>query len=505
MTRMRAARRGTIALGSVLAAAVAATIASTNQTGPSAASSVPGDIEWRPCDADLSAQCGTLEVPLDWSDPGGETIELALTRRPAEDPDQRIGALVLNFGGPGSPGALLVQHAHQTLTELFSEDIRERFDLVGFDPRGVGNSHPIRCSQELLDQLPDPILKSQRDFDQLVAYNERLRADCRARNGPLADHVDTLSVVHDLDAIRAALGEQTLTYYGLSYGTHIGQQYAEEYPDRVRALALDSNVDHSLDTQRWVETKAEMLQAAFDEFVSWCEADRRCPLAGADVRGVWHDLLDQADRGRLPGRFDSYDLVQAVFNCAYGPEWSELAGFLQALNAGGPQPDAPCLGEDEPPPVEVVDPLALSIVNFCSDYALPVEDYREWRSLVTRAGREYAPDVRVNPNAVQRIAHCLGQDTDIPNPQHELDVSGTAPLLLGNSLYDPVTGHNLAVNADRQMGEHSVLLTYEGGGHGVYGSFSDSDCVTEIFDDYLINTQLPPPGTRCPAVPYEPS
>src|SRR5690606_11889323 len=153
-----------------------------------------------------------------------------------------IGSIVINTGGHGGTGVDAVLQNWLG----FSPELTSRFDVVGFDPRGVGRSHPILCSFELAAQAPDPLeIDGPAEFAALLAYDERYRQDCRARTGPLFDHVDTGSVVRDLDAIRAALGERKLTYYGVSYGTLIGQLYAERYPGRIRALALDSNMDHS--------------------------------------------------------------------------------------------------------------------------------------------------------------------------------------------------------------------------------------------------------------------
>ncbi|GAA3838540.1 alpha/beta fold hydrolase [Streptomyces phyllanthi] len=133
---------------------------------------------------------------------------------------------------------------------LFSPEVRRRFDIVSFNPRGVGGSNPVACSGALLAERPSPELKRQADFDATVAYNRRLRADCRARTGPVFNHLDTAQTVRDLDALRAALGERKLTFHGSSYGTLLGAQYAETYPRRVRAMVLESVMDHSVPTTR---------------------------------------------------------------------------------------------------------------------------------------------------------------------------------------------------------------------------------------------------------------
>ncbi|MCZ9343057.1 alpha/beta hydrolase, partial [Streptomyces sp. TRM76130] len=142
--------------------------------------------------------------------------------------------------------------------------------------------------------------EDQADFEATLAYNARLRADCRARTGPVFDHLDTAQTVRDLDALRAALGERTLTFHGSSYGTLLGAQYAETYPRRVRAMVLESVMDHSVpNTRAFLRAQAVAAQDSFEEFVRWCDGATRCALHGRDVRAVWRDLLARAGRGEL--------------------------------------------------------------------------------------------------------------------------------------------------------------------------------------------------------------
>ncbi|XVQ86142.1 alpha/beta hydrolase [Microbispora siamensis] len=492
---MRARARLTVVVSSLIAALlplspVAAGTAEQGRGGPTPS------VTWTPCSEDPTADCGTLAVPIDWARPRGATIGLALVRRKATDPAARVGSLVINPGGPGGSGVDAVLGNRLP----FSAEITRRFDLVGFDPRGVARSHPVICSTALAYQAPDPLsLRSQADFTALVAYNQRLREDCRARTGPLFDHVDTLSVVRDLDAIRAALGEDMLTYYGVSYGTLIGQLYAERFPGRVRALALDSNMDHSLGTGAFLDTETATVQDSFDEFVSWCDRTESCALHGKDVRALWAGLIVLADRGELPFPGDPSislnraSLLSLVFSAFYGPAWSQLADLLVALDTGT-RPSVSSLVEPRRQEDEVVENPAQV---FCEDYLVPVRDFREYAAHLDRAAR-IAPDMRISPLAISMIAACLGQPTPIPNPQHQLRVVPNAQVLLGNAVHDPATPYSWAASTARQIGRAGVLLTYEGWGHGIYGR---GDCTTGAFDRYLVSRTLPARGTRCPAVP----
>lgn len=459
----------------------------------------PPGIDWRPCeepDAPADAECGTLRVPVDWSRPWGETIELALARRPATDPAARLGSLVINPGGPGGSGVDTVLYRDGR----FSGELRRQFDLVGFDPRGVGRSSPVLCSSELSLSEPPYLLTSQADFDAMVEFNRRLADDCREHTGPVFDHVDTLSVVDDLDAIRAALGDQRLTYLGISYGTLIGQQYAQRYPHRVRAVALDSVMDHSLGTRQFMVTETESLQASFDMFVDWCDRSPECALHGLDVREVWAEVLARADRGELPDPTDpdrtwpASAVIELAFGSFYGPDWHVLAELLAVFHAGG----APQFSVDEQEPPELVANPFRAV--FCQDWELPLRDYRAYERQLRRLS-SIAPDVRYSPLGISPPIACLGWPDEAVNPQQRLRVPPGPRLLLGNSLADPATGYNWAVSVERQLGRSGVLLTYEGAGHAVYGR---SDCVTDVFDAYLVRGELPARGTRCPAVDPEP-
>ncbi|MGW9350590.1 alpha/beta fold hydrolase [Nocardiopsis flavescens] len=481
-------------------------------------------IDWGACEEEVAgAECGTLAVPLDWDDPDGEAIDLALARIPAGDPEARIGSLVINPGGPGGSGVDFALYA----TEVFSPEVLARFDIVGFDPRGVGRSNPVVCSLDVLQDDPGPLFENRAALDARAAYNEVLRQDCRENTGPLYDHVDSLSVVHDIDAIRAAVGDERLTFFGVSYGTLMGQQYAQAYPDRVRAIVLDSVMDHDLDTREYLSTQAEAAQDVFDAFVAWCEGSTQCALSGQDPRALWTDLLKRADAGELvvpeipedPWVVTAEDLIGMAFSSGYGPDWHDFASTLAWLDdpegvefpegAGFPEEESGPLGPqdaaaaggsaqaDEGSADQLV-PYAYPAV-LCNDYALPVRGYGDWSALMRGNQRQVAPDVRYGMLAVDDVASCLGHE-EVRNPQAPADASGSEPLLVINSLHDPATGYNWAVNLAEQLGDDGVLVTYEGTGHAVYGR---TECTTEVVDEYLVHERLPAEGTRCAAAPVD--
>ncbi|WP_172387014.1 alpha/beta hydrolase [Streptomyces sp. MNP-20] len=482
----RIAARGTaMAVGAAIAVSGLAAAPAVHAS-PSAA----GGLRWEPCEAPAQpgAECAALSVPVDWAHPDGPRLDLAVARRKATGPGAHVGSMVFGPGGPGDSGVDRVVRG----ISRFSPEVRRRFDIVSFDPRGVGGSSPVTCSGDLLAQRPSPELKSQADFDATMAYNRRLRADCRARTGPVFDHLDTTQTVRDLDALRVALGERKLTFHGSSYGTLLGAQYAETYPRRVRAMVLESVMDHSVPTARaFLHAEAATAEDSFQEFVKWCDAAADCALRGRDVRAVWQGLLARAGRGELedpakPGTpLSSSDLVNKIaFRKFYQADFAGLATAIAGMDASKPLPASPTSTAPLPPATPV----------FCSDWRLPLRDYQEYASLVAMTNTT-APDLpHLLP--IQMALACLGTPT--ANPQHRLDTHGAPPILVSNALHDPATGYPWAVSVARQLGRSGVLLTYEGHGHG---SVTSGPCMENAVDSYLTDLAVPPRGTSCPALP----
>lgn len=437
-------------------------------SGATVAAPATTPLDWHACGTDGGAECATLTVPVDWDRPDGPTLGLAVARRTATDPAHRIGTLVFGPGGPWDSGVSRVADDPGRFGTVAG-----RFDVVSFDPRGSHGSEAVSCDPALVAAAPEPVLTSQADFDATVAYNRELWADCRRRTGPLWDHADTLSSVRDLEALRAALGERQITYHGSSYGTLLGQEYAERYPGRVRAMLLESVVDHSSrSTGEFLTGQAWAMQDAFDAFAAWCDADTSCALRGRDVRTVWKNALDSDKSGILP-----FDLVAAAYKMTKDVQYASLATYLAVLDAGGPGQKAPAL--------DVVIPA------FCADWSIPVRDYREYAALL-REARAVAPDVHF-PVQVLALTQCLGWQR-VTNPQHATTARTRTPLLLINSRHDPATGWNWARGVERQLGRDGVLVTYEGAGHG---SYSRNDCIHQTADAYLTTLTVPPKEKVC--------
>jgi pimeloyl-ACP methyl ester carboxylesterase len=482
---------------------------SSNEASSNEVTARVAPVDWKPC-TDLppnvpAVDCATVTVPIDWSTPHGATTGIALARQKATDPAARVGSVLVDPGGPGGSGVDWVKFG-----QVLSPEVHRRFDVVGFDPRGVGGSHPVLCDLDIEMEAVPPVPRNQAEFEQLAAHNKALGDSCRKLTGPLFDFLDTASVARDMDAIRAALGESKLNYYGVSYGTLMGQQYAELFPRRIRTMVIDSNMDHSLRTTwQFMQTEATAAQENFDQFVAWCDRTSGCALHGRDVRKVFADLYARAGRGELtlPGtdfKLEQFWLLSITNGMFYGPDWQFLADLLNELVTGQPNPAvnqrvstllAPVrAGHGEPVP----DPFA---AVFCQDWRLPVHNFVEleaYRLALTLI----APDMKLSPLGWGATTACIGWPAKVRNPQHRLEVADGPQILMLNSRYDPATPYQWATNAARQM--EPVLLTYDGWGHGSY--FKGSACVIGATDTYLITGRAPRQGSHCPAVepPLEP-
>jgi pimeloyl-ACP methyl ester carboxylesterase len=462
-------------------------VAAAGITGSSVASAESTlSLNWHPCPENPAVECAQLTVPLDWSRPRGELIDIAVARRATASPEQRIGSLVLLPGGPGGSGV------NTLLAKVpVSAQLAARFDIVSFDPRGTNRSHPVMCDANLLNALPNVIPDTGATLAGVQEYSRRLGESCRQHTGALIDHVDSVSTARDIDALRAALGERKISLYGASYGTLAGAMYAEQFPSRVRTLLLDSVFDHSLGVRRFLDTQARTGEDSFTEFANWCAGDSRCALHGRDVGQIFDDLYAKAVRGQLhePGDpttlISPMDLVSGTITYFYRPTWALAALRLQAL-------------ADQPPSATALSTSELAefpIASFCADHRIDIASESEWLALWERQNRN-APHLRMH-FAWQVVALCAAWPAAVGNPQHRLNIHRTPPILIANSLHDPATGYEWATNVASQI-PGSVLLTHDGWGHGVVNS--RNECASRIADQYFIDLAVPPRDTHCPAV-----
>lgn len=410
-------------------------------------------------------------MPIDYAHPSTGTIDVAVARTKATGRKQ--GTLVFMPGGPGDSGVNRLLGGN-----VVPPAVAERFDVVSFDPRGTNRSHPVLCDANLLAHLPNIIPDSGAQLADVQNYARDLGNSCRENTGPLIDHVDNVSVARDIDSIRAALGERRITLYGRSYGTLAGQMYAENFPQRVRGLVLDSVFDHSLPVSTFLAQQAAASEDSFVEFEKWCAADTTCVLHGQDVGQVYGDLYAKSLNGELS--LPPISLAQNVIQYLYGPDWPALANRLKDLSA----PTARAAAATAPNPVAA----------FCGDNRIPISSQDQWLSL-WRKQSAATPTLRTH-FAWPILALCSAWPANTPNPQHRTDVDHRVPpVLVMNAVHDPATNYEWAKSVNRQI-DRSVLLTYDGWGHGVTNR---TDCTKAVFTNYVVNGKTPRPGTHCAA------
>ncbi|MCO6009099.1 alpha/beta hydrolase [Actinoallomurus purpureus] len=456
----------------------------------------PASLSWHDCGGTQKSDCTTIKVPVDWAKPKGTTFDLAVGRLPALDPKHRIGVLLVNPGGPGVSGI-----DYYMTGGFFKDDnvLRQRFDIVSWDPRGVERSHPVQCSQDLLGKAPTDFPNSAAAYKSLLAYNAELGADCRAHTGPLFDHVDTVSTIRDMDAIRAALGERKLSYLGGSYGTQIGQQYAERFPGRVRAMTIDSNMDHSITSAyRYLETATRDFESSFNAFADWCARTSGCALHGKDVRALWDGLYAKAEKGTLTdpangAKIDANALRDVAFSPMYRPgeRWAALATRLAALANGNPT--ARTLASPARPAHADLGENSYQAI-WCQDWKWQVSGYSELQRY-RKSLAKIAPHTRMS-QFWSDITSCLGWPSKVTNPQHRLSVRTSTPILVTASKYDVATPHVWSTAVAKQI-PSARLLQYDGVGHGDY---RNSPCAKGYIETYLTALKVPPAGTHCAAV-----
>ncbi|MEU0878564.1 alpha/beta hydrolase [Lentzea sp. NPDC005914] len=426
-------------------------------------------IAWAPCADNPEGECGTLSVPLDWSKPLGPRIDVAVARHKASDPARRVGVLMVDPGGPGGSAAEFA------LSRLYSPEIRARFDIVGLDSRGTGNSLAIRCA-DLMTDPPSSYPADEAGFTTLLRYNQGVLGKCRERSGPIFDHADSGAVVQDMDAVRRALGERKISYLGLSYGTVFGQQYAEKFGGRLRAMVLDSVVDHSVDARRFMGDRAAAVDDSFIEFAKWCDRTDSCVLHGQDVYTAWEAALIRAD-GEPSGRQGLIDLMYLALR---GPDWPWAANLVAGT------PGARAL--DFEPNYESV-----RLTSVCQDFSLRIRNFAEYSRLRAEELRR-SPIMRGSLIGHDEATACVGVPGPPRNAPHRLDIRDAPKILVLSARHDPTTPYSWAVNVHRQAPRNTALLTYEGWGHVAYPR---SACTRGGVDAYLLDLTVP--AGSCPA------
>ncbi|GAA2630864.1 alpha/beta hydrolase [Streptomyces vastus] len=481
-------------------------------------------IDWADCeDAGMGVpedlQCGKVTVPLDYAKPDGATLDIAMARFRATGESR--GSVLLNFGGPGVSGVSEVTAGGDDFMGLTNG-----YDVVTFDPRGVGRSSPVSCGDGIeppADPTDDPTEDSEPDSDNPQAALKLLRkaADaCAKHSGPVLPHIGTVNVSRDLDIMRDALGDKKLNYLGFSYGTRLGAVYAAQFPDRTGRLVLDGVDTLTEPLSEQVLANTEGMQTALDDFLTWCTEDISCAF-GQDPRTAREQMVDlvrSLDENPLPTEFGApfsgQDLAGALGQALYSKElWPALSqalrsliedgdarGLLRFTGGGIAAPRNGGLVDEADIPMDNLQ-AALIAVNCADDPDRPTAA-RITRNLDRlRAEYEEASPVFGRYRLTQ-VLMCYGRPKGTDYIREDVRDVDTPKMLLVGTRGDPATPYRWTVETAKRLGPSAVVLDNKGEGHTGYGS---SKCVHEKVDDFLLYGSLADAGSSCGAEERPPS
>jgi pimeloyl-ACP methyl ester carboxylesterase len=477
-------------------------------------------LTWTKCETYF--ECSWLIVPADYPDPAGNRFALPVVKLAASDPGQKIGSLVLNPGGPGGSG---VDYVLSARTGEFTQNVLNRFDIVGFDPRGVGSSMPsLRCmSGPQLDRYFQaggfPVGSAQ--LSGLISEGKLYASQCVKNAKALLPYVGTVSTAKDMDVLRAALGESKLTFLGKSYGTYLGAAYASQFPAKVRALVLDGAITPRLSGTQLDIAQAQGFEQAFGQYVSWCAGQRGCPFgrgssATASALPKIEALLAKATKGPLTNTLGDGQqatasmLLEGISAALYSKQdWPYLSSALTRA-----------MGGDGTTLVEFANSLLERNTNgtysnlsdvfmsvSCLDRAWP-KSIADWQEASNQASKEAPlfgamevwgslPCAYWPVAATPAVPSSAGSSSGSSKASSGSSASGSsaAPVLVVGDLHDPATPYSWAQALAKDL-PGGVLLGWDGEGHTSY--MEGSTCVNNAVDNYLISLKPPKSGTVCP-------
>jgi pimeloyl-ACP methyl ester carboxylesterase len=460
-------------------------------------------LAWRDCESASGApgfQCARLTVPVDYADPTGATTYLQLTRLPASGPGDRVGSLVVNPGGPGASGVEYAGYASAVL----SQTVTARYDVVGFDPRGVGASDPVTC---LTDKQTDAFLAAdaspdtQAERDRLIALSRALARRCAERDPQLVAHMGTVDVARDLDVLRAALGDDRLHYLGKSYGTFLGAVYAEFFPGRVGRFVLDGALDPRSTTEQVNLGQAAGFELALGAFLDDCLGTTTCPVSGdpRTARDQLDGFLADVDAQPLPTgtprrltqALAVLGIVFALYDETYWPQ-------LRAALASGLTGDGSAL-------LMLADAYAERLPS--GRYRTNANDAIYAVNCLDRPSPQGPAEIDAALPRFDRASSLFGAYiawSSLPchywpfPPQrrpHPVHAAGADPILVVGTVRDPATPYRWARALADEL-DSGVLLSYDGDGHTAYRR--GSQCIDDAVDRFLVDGQPPEDGTTCP-------
>jgi pimeloyl-ACP methyl ester carboxylesterase len=461
-------------------------------------------VSWLPCDgAELpeNAECAAVAAPLNWDAPDGERIELALARVKAPDGAGRLGSLLVNPGGPGGSGKGFLPQA----LDAIGAEVQARYDIVGFDPRGVGESTPITCyetTEERDAHFAATWPRTLAGFEESLAVAEPFAKACAQNTGPLLGHVDTISAAKDMELLRTLLGDEQLNFLGYSYGTLLGAVYAELFPAKVGRLVLDGAIDPSVSASDHEVEQAAGFEAALGAYLADCVGTEDCPFGGAGQQALdrIHQLLVEIEADPLSaGPQDSRELtvplaLNGILITLYDDEsWPFLSQALTWALDYGDGAALMALSDiylDRQDGSYQSNQMEAFVAINCLDDRLPSD--------LASAEAHAAALAAASPTFGEFWAYGEKQCEVWPYPQvsqaQPITAAGAAPIIVIGTTGDPATPYHGAVALAEQL-DSGVLITFDGEGHTAYGR--SNGCVDQAVDRYLLEGEAPSQNLAC--------
>ncbi|MFC8715794.1 alpha/beta hydrolase [Kitasatospora sp. NPDC057198] len=455
-------------------------------------------LSWKACDSGF--ECTTFKVPLDYAHPGdGHDVELSAVRKPAGDASHRIGSLLLN---PGGPGGSAIDYAERVAAR-YDAGVRAGYDLVGFDPRGVGRSAPITCltgprmdAYTATDLTPD----DQGEVDAVVAADREFANGCRAEAGDLLGHVSTVEAARDMDVLRQLVGDRKLNYVGKSYGTFLGAMYAGLFPGKVGKVVLDGAMDPALDAATGNITQAGGFETAWTAFAEDCAKRDDCPV-GHSVKEAGDKLtalFAQLDAKPLPTEQNRpltepqalTGVAQAMYSQSMWPYLREALTTAGAGDGSGLLKLADSYyGRDSDGSYDNL--MYANMAVNCLDLPAPFADPAAVTAAVP-AFEKAAP--HFGRDMAWMALGCAYWPDRATGAPHTVRAAGSDPIVVVGTTRDPATPYAWAKSLAGQL-ENGRLLTYEGDGHTAYQR--QNACIDNAINDYLLGGEAPANGKTC--------
>ena len=483
-------------------------------------------VKWEACPSPIpkNVDCAQIEVPVDYANPKAhKPMVLGMVRLKATGSKPK-GNLFINPGGPGGSAVAmlvaqdLITSQSKTAFGYVSRELNEHYNLIGLDPRGVGLSNPVKCDAELWNKRVPNHVDTEEEYEALLKFNKELGESCLKMTGPSLEFLDTKSTVRDHDMARQALGDKKFNYLGLSYGSQIGTEYAQDFPENVGLMALDGITDHGQREILTMLTESATYEATLDKFFEWCAADETCALhSEKNLPALFDALITRANKVPLkaPGcdkpsvspfgfpyqcRTDvtGWELLTNVQEGLAFPKglitgegWVQLSEHLKQAFGGNATALSQQLATTN------VSTIAESIYPAyaiaCLDWVHDQTSYNQYKAMGL-AANAFAPHTHGATQSWDIETRCIGWPGGVRDPQKTLDnkaLQKAAPVLLVTSYWDPETSISWAVDVRSQM-PHAVSVFRDGAGHTSYAEYGDAQ---KAIDKFFIDGTWPVDGT----------